>query len=79
MLVCINLEGKPVICIEIFSGIKRMPLTEMWLDLQADVAGDRSNSNFYRKNSGLGSHFTNGPTYEYKGQTVPCLYSVSKV
>ena len=68
-----NLEGKAVMCVVIFSGTKRAPLTEMGLDLTADVIGNVGDCNFFENNSGTGMRFPGGPSCEFKGMTVPCL------
>ena len=60
-------------CVVIFSGTKRVPLTETELDLSTDVIGNVYDPNYYKNNSGTGKRFPGGPTCEYKGKTVPYL------
>ena len=52
-----NLEGQAVICVVIFLGTTRAPLTEMGLDLSADVMGNVDDRNFFENNSGTGRRF----------------------
>ena len=68
-----NLEGLAVMCVVIFSGKVRQPLTETGLDLSVDVVGDIGDINYFRNNNGLGKRFPGGPSCEYKGVKIPCL------
>ena len=66
-----NLEGKAIMCVVIFSGINRIPLTETGLDLSVVVVGEVGNEDFFRNNIFPGKRFPGGPTCKYKGEVVP--------
>ena len=73
-----NLDGETIMCIVIIAGIKRSVLVETGLDVTADLVGTYGDVNFMKDNSGPGKRFPGGPTCEYKGKQVPCLFRFSE-
>ena len=72
------LTGKPVMCVVIFSSTKEHVIVETGLDLSTPIFGSPADADFFEKNSGKGKRFPGGPTCEFKGNTIPCLYQWSK-
>ena len=65
-----NLEGKAIMCVVIFAGINRIPLTETGLYLSAVVFREVGNEDFFRNNIFTVKPFPGGPTFNYKGEAV---------
>jgi len=68
-----SITGEPVICIVIFSGIKRVSLLETGMDMNVIPVGDCNQPDFFANNSGVGKLYPGGPTCIFKGKIVPCL------
>ena len=62
-----NFDGEPIMCVVIYSGLRRNVLLETGLDLRADLVGTYGDTDFMRNNYGPGKHFPGGPTCQYKG------------
>ena len=68
-----SLIGDPVMCICIFSGLNKLPLVEMGMDIFAETVGDVLKPVFFSKNMGPGKLYPGGSTCIFKGKEVPCL------
>ena len=66
-------SGEPVMCVIIFTGIRRNVLWETGLDLSADAIGDPDGEEFFQNNCRKDKKFPIGPECIFKGETVPCL------
>jgi len=65
-------------CVVILAGVECIPIVETGLDLSTPVAGNVSDPEFFRSNSGPGKRFPGGPIYRFKNREIPCLTRWSK-
>ena len=73
-----TLDGKPLMCCVIFTGVRANAMCETGLDLSVDTVGDPSDDDFFEKNSGKGKRFPGGPSCSVRGIEVPCFCRWSK-
>ena len=67
------LDGSPVLCVIIIAGVKQMYEVETGLDMDAAIAGNENDSDFFEKNRGKGKLYPMGPECIFRGKTIPCL------
>jgi hypothetical protein len=80
-----GLDGKPAMCIIIFSGKKRNVFQETGVDTSliseltsAGLVDPENSLEFFEENFGEGKMFPGGPTCEYNEKKIPCMIRYSK-
>ena len=58
----------------IFSGEQPSTIVETGLDIEDDTVGHPDDGGFFENNSGPGKQFPGGPTCNFCGVDIPCLF-----
>ena len=67
------LDGQPVLCVIIISGVREHLNVESGIDPTKEVEGDLNDEDFVEQNFGPGKLFPGGPTCNFRGQDIPCM------
>ena len=73
-LICFTaLSGEAVLCLIIVSGTREHLNIETGIDPTKHTTGDVTDSDFIDKNFGKDKVFPGGPSYNFRGKTIPCM------
>ena len=67
------LDGSPVLCLIIISGVREHLNLETGIDVTKPIEGDITDKDFIDANFGKGKLFPGGPTCHFQGKEIPCM------